>query len=202
MFKNTEKNKMLSQELINEIKEYYDKEDFQYHVIPVVKNALLLSEKLNADEDIVEMASYLHDIARRLGKKNNIQEYVKKNRHHIEGEKLAREFLRRKEYSEEFIDKVAHCVLTHRGRAKPDPETIEAEIVACADAMSHFDTFLVLFYWFVKNRDNNEGKAIVDIEKKIERNWNIKLTLPEAKEIAKEKYDAIRLLIKSVKGYV
>ena len=157
---------MLSQELIDEIRKYHDEDDFQYHVVPVVKNALLLSEKLNADKDVVEMASYLHDVAKRLGKKNNIQEYVKKNEHHIEGEIFTRRFLKDKGYEEEFIEKVAHCVLAHRGRAQPNPETLEAEIVACADAMAHFDTFLVLFYRFVKDSDNNKEKAIEDIEKK------------------------------------
>jgi ATP-dependent protease HslVU (ClpYQ) peptidase subunit len=105
-------------------------------------------------------------------------------------------------YDDEFIGKVAHCILTHRGRAEPDPETLEAEIVACADAMAHFDTFLDLVPLFIKTNNGSFEKAVIELEKKMERNWERKLTLPEAKEIVKDKYEAIMILIKSMKEYI
>lgn len=82
------------------------------------------------------------------------------------------------------------------GKAVPQ-QTIEAEIIASADAMAHFDSFLDLFDFFTRTCKSFE-EAIIEIETKIQRDWNKKL-IPEAKEIIKEKYEAIMLIIKSMK---
>ncbi len=178
--------------------ERYCKDDFGYHVIAVVKNALLLAEKLGADLEVVEAAAWLQDIGLTHKKRNELEI---ENEHHLLGAKEARKRLKEIGRDEEFIKKVEHCVLTHRGRKGPEPESPEAKIVACADAMAHFDTFLDLFNYFLQTNDSFE-KAIIEIEKKMERNWNKKLTLPEAKEIVEPKYKAIKLLIKSMKEYI
>lgn len=190
----------MEEKILKLIKEKYDEEDFKHHISAVVKNAMLLAERLKADKDVIEMAAYLHDIARSLNRED-VKEFVKENNHHIEGAEQSKKFLKELGYDDEFIEKVAHCVLAHRGRAKPNPETLEAKIVACADAMAHFDTFLDLFVTFLETTDSFKD-AVIGIEKKMERNWDIKLTLPEAKEIVKDKYKAIMLLIKSMKEYI
>ena len=186
--------------VLNQIKEKYDEVDFKYHVVPVVKNALLLAEKLNADKEVVEMAAYLHDIGRSIIK-DNLKKFERENEHHIIGEKDSKEFLKKLVYDKEFIEKVAHCVLTHRGRKGPEPKTTEAKIIACADAMAHFDTFLDLFETFLGSSKSFE-EALMHIKEKMQRDWNKKLTLPEAKEIVKEKYEAIMLLINSMEKYL
>ena len=185
----------MDKKILKLIKEKYEEGDFKCHISAVVKNAMLLVDKLRADKDVVEMAAYLHDMARSLNRED-VKEFVKENTHHIDGAEQSKKFLKELDYDNEFIEKVAHCVLAHRGRAGPDPETLEAEIVACADAMAHFDTFLDLFNVFLKTTDSFED-AVIRIEKKMQRNWDIKLTLPEAKEIVKDKYEAIMLLIKN-----
>jgi len=190
----------MKKEILELVKEKYEEGDFKYHISAVVKNAMLLAGRLKADKEVVEMAAYLHDIARSLNRED-VKEFVKENIHHIEGAEQSKEFLKELGYDNEFIEKVAHCVLAHRGRAEPNPETLEAKIVACADAMAHFDTFLDLFNVFLKTADSFED-AVIRIEKKMQRDWEIKLTLPEAKEIVKEKYEAIMLLIKSMKEYI
>jgi uncharacterized protein len=190
----------MKKEILELIEKKYDKEDLKYHIIPVVKNAFLLAEKVGADKDVVEMGAYMHDAGRAI-KRKDLEGFEKENEHHIIGEKITREFLESKGYDKEFIDKVAHCVLAHRGRREPNPETLEAEVVACADAMAHIVVFLDLFPVFLRTCDSFE-EAIVEIEKKMERNWNKKLTLPEAREIVKEKYNAIMLLINSMKEYM
>lgn len=187
-------------EVLNQIKEKYDGADFKYHIIPVVKNALLLAEKVDANKEVVEMAAYLHDIGRSITK-NNLKKFERENEHHIIGEKDSREFLKKWRYDKEFIEKVTHCVLTHRGRKGPEPKTIEAKIIACADAMAHFDTFLDLFETFLRTSKSFE-EALTHIKEKMQRDWNKKLTLPEAKEIVKDKYEAIILLINSMEQYL
>jgi putative nucleotidyltransferase with HDIG domain len=182
--------------IIEIAKEHHDKEGYYYHISPVVRNALLLSEKLGADKEVVEIAAYLHDIGR---SEKEMGEYKAENDHHIIGEQKTREILSGLGYDKGFIDKVAHCVLTHRGRKGPAPETLEAEIIANADAMAHFDAFLDLFRYFLAETATSFEEAVEVMSEKIQRNWNKKLTLPEAKEIVKEKYEAITLLLKSMK---
>jgi len=188
---------MNKKKVIEIAKESYDNEDYKYHILPVVKNSLLLAKKLNADAEVVEVTAYLHDIGRAIKR----EKFVKENEHHITGAEETKKILKNLKCDEEFIKKVEHCVLTHRGRKGPKPESLEAEIIACADAMAHFDTFLDLFTFFLKSTNSFED-AIIEIEQKIDRNWNKKLTLPEAKEIVREKYEAIILLLKSMKEYI
>ncbi|MBU2052961.1 MAG: HD domain-containing protein [Nanoarchaeota archaeon] len=176
-------------------KEKYDKSDYHYHILPVVKNALLLADKLKADKEVIEIAAWLHDIGRAISR----NDFEKENEHHIVGEKESIKILNKLGYEKDFIRKVSHCVLTHRGRKEPDPETIEAKIVSSADAMAHFDTFLDLFRFFLTTEESFE-KAVIGVEAKINRNWNKKM-IPEAKEMVKDKYDAIILLIKNMKQY-
>jgi len=178
-------------------KERYCREDFKYHILPVVKNALLLAEKLNADQEVVEAAAYLHDIGRVCER----EEYNPENDHHLLGVEETRKILGGLGCGKEFVEKVAHCVLTHRGRKDPDPKSLEAKIIACADAMAHFDCFLDVFYFFLKTTDSFE-QLLEEMEAKMDRNWNKKLILPEAKEIARPKYEAVMLLIKSMKQYI
>jgi uncharacterized protein len=193
----------MDEKILKLVKERYEEGDFKYHISAVVKNAMLLADKLKADKKVVEMAAYLHDIGRAHRRKQFIEEkkqFFKKNEHHLTGSEETKEILKKLNYDNEFVEKVAHCVLTHRGRAEPNPETLEAEIISCADAMAHFDTFPDLFALFLRTTDSFE-EAIIGIEQKMERNWNKKLTLSEAKEIVKDKYEAIMLLIKSTKEY-
>ena len=185
----------MKEQVIKLVKENHDEYYFKYHILPVVKNALLLGKKLNADLDVVEIASYLHDIG-----KEGTDDY-EQSEHHVVGAEKTKKILKEMGYDNEFIKKVEHCVLTHRGRKGPPPETLEAKIVACADAMAHYDTFLALVKIFLKTNDSFE-QAIIEIDKKMDRGWNKKLTIPEAKEIVKEKYEAIKLLLESMKEYI
>ncbi len=190
----------MEEKILKLIEEKYKNKDFlKYHIVPVVKNAMGLAKKLKADEEVVEMGAYLHDISNLLIE--DYDKYKKENEHHILGAEKSKEFLKEQGYGDDFIEKVVHCVLAHGGRAEPNPETLEAEIVACADAMAHFDTFLRLTWMFIESY-NTTQEAIIELENKIQRDWNKKLTLPEAKEIVKEKYEAIMLLIKSMKEYI
>lgn len=179
--------------------ESHDDWGFKYHILPVVKNAVLLAKKLNADIEIVEVAAYFHDLG--ISKRIMGETYLKENDHHIVGAQEARKILNELNYSKDFIDSVAGCILSHRGRKGPEPITLEQKIIANADAMAHFDTFLDLFTFFVKKTTNSFEEAVEEIYKKMKRDWEIKLTLPEAKELVKPKYDAIMLLLENMRSY-
>ncbi len=152
------------------VKKECDERNWKFHISHVVKYAKLLAKKLNADEELAELGALLHDIGRiKFGAKN----------HEITGIHEAEKILKQLKYTKEIIDEVKHCVESHRGSGNIKPKTIIAKIVANADAMAHFDTVFVLFQVGMK-RHNNIEKAVEWVYEKIERDWNKKLTIPEA----------------------
>jgi len=156
-----------------------DKYSWQYHILPVVKYAKLLAKKLNADEEIVEVSAWLHDV----------KMFDDDENHHTSGPIEAEKILKELNYPNEKIEKVKHCIHSHRKSKDIKKESIEAECVASADVMAHFDSIPYLFYiaFTLRKMGLDEGKEWV--KKKLERGWD-KL-IPEAKEMVKEKYEDI-----------
>ena len=126
-----------------------DKKDWAWktHIGLVVKYSIELTEKLDADKEVVEIAAWIHDIEKLEGKRE---------KHHIIGAKRAEEILTNLNYSKETIEKVKHCILTHSSDKNYPPKTIEAKIVASADALSHFDNFIALAYSCAVRGENIE----------------------------------------------
>jgi len=154
-----------------------------HHILSVVKYGKLLAEKLDADAEVVELAALLHDYS-------GIVDFKYYKEHHIHSARMAREVLEGFNYNEEKIKAVEHCILTHRGSVEYKRESLEAEIVASADALAHFDNFHSLLHLaFVEHRMNiDEGTSWALA--KLERSWG-KL-MPEAKEIIEDKYKKIK----------
>lgn len=168
--------------VVDRYNQKYDSEDmnmYEVHVKYVVEYALELSEKLNADKEIVEIAALLHDIARIDGSHEN---------HHVDGAKYAETFLKKHDYDKERIELVKHCIITHRGSVSIPKETIEAECVASADAMAHFKNIPSMFHFVYVNLGVSieEGKKMV--REKLERSYR-KMD-PVAQEIVQEKYES------------
>ncbi len=176
--------------MIEKIKNIVKKEcekdnwSWDYHMVPVVKYANQLAEKLGADKEIVEISAWLHDITRLKGDSEN---------HHTSGPIEAEKILKELKYPQEKIEKIKHCIHAHRGSQSIKRETLEAECVASADAMAHFDNVSALLYVaFVKKLMNiEEGK--IWVRNKFERSW--KKLIPEAKEIVLPKYEAVKLFL-------
>lgn len=155
------------------------------HIIYVVKYSRLLAEKLDANKEIVELGALLHDIG--IAKHG-------KEEHEKTGALEAERVLKEVGYSQNIIDEVKHCIESHRSRTEIKPRTLAAKIVANADAMAHFDTIPHLMQIALKNENNDSEAARRWIYDKIERDWSKKLTIPEAKEMMRNKYEAIKLL--------
>ena len=51
------------------VKKEHEKEDYENHILVVVKNALKLAEMKNADKEIIEIAALMHDLGRVHGLK-------------------------------------------------------------------------------------------------------------------------------------
>jgi uncharacterized protein len=151
------------------------KDVFENHLLIVVKYALELAEKENADKEIVEIAAWLHDIGSIRGDYKN---------HHISSAEIAEELLTKLNYPKERIELVKNCILTHRGSVLLKKETKEAQILADADVMSHFENVDKLAKLF--------GKEYT--LKKLERGYN-KIS-PKAREILKDKFEKAKLELK------
>ena len=160
-------------------------EAFEFHFVPVVKYSLILAEKLNADKEIVEISAWLHDIGSIIYKREN---------HHITSCEIAEKKLQELNYPSDKIEKIKHCIISHRGSKNIKRETIEAEILAEADALSHFDDLPGLFqtcyiYENVKSRIDAKNS----IRTKLINSYN-KLS-ENSKKIIKPKFDAAMLLL-------
>ncbi len=174
--------------IAKESRKYYEDEDWEFHILKVLYYSRLLQKFYRADKDIIEASVYLHDVAR--SKKDS-------DIHHIEGEKIARLILDKNNISKEKIEAIAHCVIAHRGKQDVKPRTIEARIVANADALSHFDMVPLFFYWRAKKGSFSD--AVKWVDEKLKRAWSKKLTLPQSKKIIKSKYLIIKELLNNFK---
>jgi uncharacterized protein len=167
------------------LKKYSERENYQgmftynVHVKYVVKYANELAKKLNADEEIVEIAALLHDIGRIDGTNEN---------HHEVGAEYAESFLRKQNYNKKKISVVKNCILAHRGSVPIKRESVEAECIASADAMAHFGNIPALLYWVYVflDKDIEEGRSMV--KSKLDRSF--KKMIPEAQDIVREKYES------------
>jgi len=153
------------------------KEAFGDHFLIVVTYSKELAKKLGADMEIVEIAGWLHDLGSIRGSPE---------KHHIVSAEIAEELLSSLDYDRDKIDQVKHCILSHRGSQNIPRESVEAQILADADAMSHFDDIDGLLKRLFKG--NKEG-----VIKKLKRSYD-KLS-PASKELIKPKYEAAMLFL-------
>jgi uncharacterized protein len=164
----------------------YGHGSWSHHILTVVKYSKMLAKKLNADIEIVEIAALLHDYASVVNK-----EWMPE--HHIHSARLAEEILRKHRYPENKIKKVKHCIISHRASKQIPRESIEAKIVASADALAHFDKVNSLLYFVFIHQKMNIDEGTKWVLAKLERSW--KKLIPEAKEMVREKYKAIKIAL-------
>ncbi len=174
--------------IVDEVRKYIFKEckkesnpfgmnAYNHHFKSVVKYARILAKERKADLEIVEIAAWLHDLGSIKGDYEN---------HHISGQKYAEEFLKKHKYPLEKIQKVKYCIYTHRASKKIKRESVEAECISDADAMSHFDEIPSLFYLAIKKNNMDVNQARVFVKEKLQRSYH-KLT-KTGKEVIKSKY--------------
>lgn len=153
-----------------------------YHIRAVVKNAILLAKQYGADEEVVIIAAWLHDIA-------SITDYNLYEEHHIHGAKIAKELLETWNYDSDKIELVEKCILNHRGSTLQEKISPEEICVADADAISHFDSLPSLFFLAYEKRQYGIEEGLEFVRDKLKRSFN-KLS-PNSKNIYEEKYNII-----------
>ncbi|MBN1697876.1 MAG: HD domain-containing protein [Spirochaetales bacterium] len=100
------------------------------HTMRVRTLADHIAEKEGADRTIVGLAALLHDIGR-----NREDESAGRICHAAEGANLARGILLRHGVEEAAVERIVHCIETHRFRDSKRPKTIEAMVVFDADKL-------------------------------------------------------------------
>jgi uncharacterized protein len=156
-----------------------------FHLTSVKDYAVELAIKLNADVEIVEISSWLHDIGSII--------YGREN-HHITGTEIAEKKLKELNYSKEKIEKVKKCILNHRGSINNFRVSMEEQIISDADAISNFDNISGLFKGALVYEGLNQGEAKTSVRNKLKRKYE-QLCLEQSKSIIKPKYEAIMLLL-------
>ena len=138
---------------------------YEEHIKYVVENATKLARKYNEDIEVVELAALLHDIA-------VISEIGDREEHHINGSIIAEELLTKYNYPKDKIEIIKSCILKHSADIECKRDTQEEEIIADADAMSHFDNITLLYITAVKRKGNNIKEVTLWIKKKLEKDYN------------------------------
>lgn len=131
------------------------------HVERVYRLCIRIGKKEGADLEILKMAALLHDI----GRDDEIRSGGKIC-HAERGAVEAREILEKLGISGEKIEKVVHCIETHRFRGNKTPESLEAKILFDADKLDSIGAVGIgrayLFAGEVGARLHNKG---IEIEK-------------------------------------
>ena len=174
--------------LIEEQSKIFDKtqnckigQTWEYHLLPVIKNACMLADKYGADKDIVEVSAIFHDYA-------DLLDFANRENHHILGAELAERILIHDGFSQEFVDKVKLCIINHRASVINQKFSKEEICVADADAMSHLDSFIELICWRAYL-----GEDVLScnnfVKTKIQKSYAKMSEL--SKELMREKYESI-----------
>ncbi|MBN1923836.1 MAG: HD domain-containing protein [Nanoarchaeota archaeon] len=168
-----------------ESKEEIFKEVFEQHIKQVVNYSKKLARKLSADSEVCEIAAWLYDISRPVGIQEN---------HSNKSADIAKDILKQLDYDKDKIKNVKHCIKTHSADYNGKRRTVEAKILASSDALSHLDRIPELLDIFCQTNNMSMMEAKRLVLDKVEKGW--KLMLPEAKELGKKKYEAVKVLLK------
>ncbi|MDH3329923.1 MAG: HD domain-containing protein, partial [Desulfobulbaceae bacterium] len=100
------------------------------HSERVYSLSLVIGHKLQARLDILAAAALLHDIGRRFeSESRGIICHARK------GAEMAEYILQDLNFSTQNIDKITHCIRSHRFRSNEKPETMEAKILFDSDKL-------------------------------------------------------------------
>lgn len=203
----------LFSELSREIKPFFEGEngchDFE-HTKRVIQNATHIAKIENADLEIVKIASLLHDIGRK-------EEFQKKGIvcHAEIGAKIAKEMLKNYGVEEQKINKIIHCIETHRFRKNNPPQSLEAKCLFDADKLDSIGAIGVgrAFMWAgeVKAKLHNDKEVIFSDnqehgpEDTAYREYSIKLKFikdkmltSEGKKLAQERHEFMENFFKQL----
>ncbi len=161
---------------------------YENHILVTASYGARLARLLGADTQVVELASYLHDLSL-------VHDFEQPYDHRMKGSIPVDELLKQFKFSEETIDQVKEAILLNTKPLSGKKASIEAICLSNADAMSKLaKPFFWLYYGYNhKKRSYKEGIAVY--LKWMEDNW--KTMIDPAKEMMTENYEFLKYLKKS-----
>jgi tRNA (guanine37-N1)-methyltransferase len=150
---------------------------FKHHVHAVAAFAHRLARKYHADADIVRAGGMLHDIADAVMSRFNPD-------HALASAQIARGFLAESGFSEKEIEQVVDdCMARHACRDGNTPLSLEAKIVATADAMAHLATpYYDLARRHLEKEQKTQKQIDAWVKAKAQRDFNEKLLFADEKK--------------------
>ena len=127
------------------------------HTIRVYDLCLKLAKDMGrVDLEVLELSALLHDI----GGAKELQDKSGKTCHAKVSVKMSQKILKKFGYSQDKINKIVHCILSHRYRTGVRPETKEAKILFDADKLESIGAIGVArnFIWV----GNNNAKMFAE----------------------------------------
>ncbi len=137
------------------------------HEIRVYKIAMLLAKTSpNVDMNVLKTAILLHDIARPIEDKDNSGN----TDHAILGAELAEKILIDLKYPNDKIEKIKHCISTHRFRGNNKPQTIEAQILFDADKIDLLGAIGIARLYMIAGKYHQKPYSSTPIDLYIQEN--------------------------------
>lgn len=167
--------------------EIFDEESLRFHVDIVAKYCQVLGTKLNADTEILMICAYLHDIGRCFNE-------------NVDHEKVSvvktTEFLEKEGYPKGKIQAVKNCILNHTNKTKDEQRiNIEEKILANADVLAHIEAWYMILLVPFRYRGMDYKQGFRWFKRKMEYEFNEKLSLPAARELVKDKFEKLIFLL-------
>lgn len=159
---------------------------WDYHILAVLKHSQTLGKMFKADMEVLELAAILHDYA-------GIKDYKLYPDHHIHSGELAEKLLKKYNYPEEKIAHIKECIFSHRGSVRMRRRSIEAKILASADAMSHITEIADMFHLAFKIYGYDTADGAKWLKGKLLRSWA--KTMPTGRELVWADYEAAMKII-------
>lgn len=154
----------------------------EYHLNFVEKLALELCDiYTNADRDTVLVLVWLHDYAKILDKEHEHDEAMFEK-----GRAKLLEF----GFSEDFVSRVISYLALFEKKMEVDlnEAPMEVKIASSADGASHMiGPFFSIYY--KENPNKTVSELIESNRKKLDRDWNRKIVLPEVREAFAKRHD-------------
>ncbi|HLN18547.1 MAG TPA: HD domain-containing protein [Patescibacteria group bacterium] len=157
-----------------------------YHLLPHVPEAQkwsrhMLEKYPEADKEVVLLAVWLHDFGH--------YPLPTEIDHAVRGKERAKGFLEKENYPKDKMEKVLHCVRSHRCKDVM-PETLEAKIMAFCDSASHMTDTM-----YLEMVRTDEDAKFPKTYAKIERDFRDLAIFPEDQKKLVGLYDAWKVLL-------
>ena len=156
---------------------------FDLHLKVVAFYAVALADNLGADREVVEIASYLHDISA-------VEDIKTLLTHPINSGDIAEKLLLSNGYPYEKAQKVKQCILRHASPVALGKGNAEEVCLSNADAISQIavPAYWLYFTFCVRKQDFEDGFDWY--RNRVEANW--KALVPQAKVLAEDKYQIVK----------